>query len=50
VTIAIGYPRRRLEALFGDVRPAAILTNAAGVKNEENGYTVYRGKPGFGQK
>ncbi len=41
VTIAIGYPRGRLAALFGDIRPAATLTNAAGVKNEENGYTVY---------
>jgi len=41
VTIAIGYPRDRLTALFGAVRPAATLTNAAGVKNEENGYTVY---------
>ena len=41
VTIALGYPRRRLEALFADVRQAAVLTNAAGVKNDENGYAVY---------
>ncbi len=41
VTLALGYPRQRLEILFADVREAAVLTNAYGVRNEENGYRVY---------
>lgn len=42
--IVVGYPREYLADFFGDIRPAASISNAYGIHNEEFGKTIWIGR------